>query len=143
MLAIVGGNWLSGADLPPALILSQFVLVVAGMDFVMSSMTAKYAVLSPVFVPMFMKAGISPELTQASYRIADSTSNVITPVNAYLVIILACIQRYIPRAGLGTLISLMLPYSVVFLIVWIGMLVMWIQLGWPLGPDAPLVYPNR
>lgn len=144
MLATAGGKWISTLGLPKGLLLIVFIGFVAFLDLLVSSMSAKYAFVSPVFVPMFMTgAGISPELTQAAYRLADSCTNVITPVNAYLVIILAVLRRYMPSAGLGTLIALMLPYCIAILIAWTAMLQIWIWLDVPLGPAGPLHYtPN-
>jgi aminobenzoyl-glutamate transport protein len=89
---------------------------------------------------MFMQVGISPELTQAAYRVGDSVSNVITPLNPYLVIILVFMQRYVPRAGIGTLVALMLPYAFAFLAAWSVLLVVWMSLGVELGPMGPLHY---
>jgi len=103
-------------------------------------MSAKYAFFAPVFVPMFMQVGISPELTQAAYRVGDSVSNVITPLNPYVVIILVFMQRYVPRAGIGTLVALMLPYAFAFLVVWSVLLVLWMGAGLDLGPMGPLGY---
>jgi aminobenzoyl-glutamate transport protein len=144
MLATVGGEWISHLGLPNGLLLIVFIFFVAGLDLLISSMTAKYAVVSPVFVPMFMTgAGISPELTQAAYRLADSCTNVITPVNAYLIIILAVMRRYMPSAGLGTIIALMLPYCLAILLTWIALLQVWIWLDIPLGPAGPLHYPGQ
>lgn len=144
MLATVGGEWISHMNLPKGLLLLIFILFVASLDLLISSMSAKYAFVSPVFVPMFMTgAGISPELTQAAYRLADSCTNVITPVNAYLIIILAVLRRYMPSAGLGTIIALMLPYCIAILVFWTALLQVWIWLDIPLGPAGPLHYPNR
>jgi aminobenzoyl-glutamate transport protein len=103
-------------------------------------MSAKYAFFAPVFVPMFMQAGIAPELTQAAYRVGDSVSNVITPLNPYVVILLVFMQRYAKDAGIGTLVALMLPYAIVFAVVWSALLVAWVGLGVPLGPSGPLFY---
>ena len=103
-------------------------------------MSAKYAMFAPIFIPMFMLVGISPELTQAAYRIGDSVSNIITPLNAYLIIVLVFLQKYVPKGGMGTLISTMLPYTIVFTIVWSVMLLVWMALGFPLGLDGPLTY---
>ncbi|MGR9092327.1 MAG: AbgT family transporter [Gammaproteobacteria bacterium] len=89
---------------------------------------------------MFMYVGISPELTQVAYRVGDSITNVITPLNPYMVIIVALVQRYVPAAGLGTVVALMLPYAAVFAIVWIALLLLWLALGIPLGPGGPLAY---
>lgn len=143
MLATVGGQWISQQNLPKGLLLLVFILFVGALDLLVSSMSAKYAFVAPVFVPMFMTgAGISPELTQAAYRLADSCTNVITPVNAYLVIILAVMRRYVPTAGIGTLMALMLPYCIAILVSWVALLQLWIWLDVPLGPGGPLHYPN-
>ena len=99
----------------------------------MGSMSAKYALFAPVFVPMFMMVGISPELTQAAYRIGDSVTNIITPLNPYMIIILAYLNEVKKDAGMGTLIAAMLPYTIVFTIVWSIMLIVWVALGIPLG----------
>ena len=90
---------------------------------------------------MFMiGASMSPELTQAAYRVGDSCTNIITPLNAYLIIILVFVQKYDRHAGMGTMIALMLPYSVVFLITWTALLLGWVAFGFPLGPEGPLEY---
>ena len=141
MLAEAGGQALGQAALPTWGLLVVFVFLTAGFNLLIGSMSAKYAVFAPIFVPMFMMVGISPELTQAAYRIGDSTTNIITPLNPYLIIVLTFIQRYQAKAGIGTLISLMLPYTIVFTIVWIIMLVVWVNLGIPLGPHGPIAYP--
>jgi len=140
MLAIAGGDLLASADLPAPLLMVAFVVVVGFANLFIGSMSAKYAFFAPVFVPMFMQVGISPELTQVAYRIGDSVTNVITPLNPYVVIILVFMQRYLPRAGLGTLVALMLPYSLAFLVAWSALLVLWMGLGIELGPVGPLHY---
>lgn len=140
MLAYAGGSLLVNADLPVPLLLVLFVFTVVAGDFCISGMLSKFGVLAPIFIPMFMMVGISPELTTAAYRIGDSVVNIITPLNSYLLIILAVLQKYKPAAGLGSLVSLMLPYSVVFFLVWTGFLLVWYVTGLPLGPDAPLHY---
>ena len=140
MLAITGGRALARADLPAPLLMSAFVGVVFVGNLFIGSMSAKYAFFAPVFVPMFMQVGISPELTQAAYRVGDSVSNVITPLNPYLVIILVFMQRYVPKAGIGTLVALMLPYTVVFTVAWTLLLVVWMWTGADLGAAGPLVY---
>jgi aminobenzoyl-glutamate transport protein len=93
---------------------------------------------------MFMQVGISPELTQAAYRIGDSASNVIAPLNPYIIIVLAMMQKYARNTGIGSLVSIMLPYTVVFSVVWTALLVIWMISGAELGPAGPLVYiPGR
>jgi aminobenzoyl-glutamate transport protein len=140
MLAVSGGQWLAGLDMPAAPLVLAFVLVVMLANLIMGSASAKYAFFAPVFVPMFMQAGISPELTQAAYRVGDSVTNGITPFNPYLIIILVFVRRYLPEAGLGTLLALMLPYALVFALAWGVLLGLWVAAGWDLGPGGGLVY---
>ena len=140
MLAYAGGSLLVQADLPVPLLLVLFTLLVVLGDFALSGMLSKFGVMAPIFIPMFMMVGMSAELTTAAYRIGDSVVNIITPLNSYLLIILAVLQKYRPQAGLGSLISLMIPYSVVFFLAWTGFLLVWWSAGWPLGPEAPLGY---
>jgi aminobenzoyl-glutamate transport protein len=109
-------------------------------NLLVGSASAKYAFFAPVFVPMFMYVGISPELTQVAYRVGDSITNIVTPLNPYMVIIVALIQRFASSAGLGTVIALMLPYAAAFAVVWISVLLTWIALGIPLGPGGSLTY---
>ena len=140
MAALAGGQALGKAELPASLLIVAFIGVTVLFNLFVGSMSAKYAMFAPIFIPMFMLVGISPELTQAAYRIGDSVSNIITPLNAYLVIVLVFLKKEMPRAGMGTLISTMLPYTVVFTIVWTIMLVVWMALGLPLGIEGPLEY---
>jgi aminobenzoyl-glutamate transport protein len=140
MLAVVGGGWVAGLALPPAALMVVFIGVVMAGNLLIGSSSAKYALFAPVFVPMFMQAGIAPELTQAAYRVGDSVTNGITPFNPYLIIILAFIRRYRPDAGLGTLVALMLPYTLVFAPIWALLLGLWVAAGWPLGPGGGLLY---
>ncbi len=143
MLAEAGGQSLATIQLPSWALLIVFIGFVGLFNLLIGSMSAKYSIVAPIFIPMFMLVGISPELTQAAYRIGDSTTNIITPLNAYLIIVITFMQRYQPKAGMGTLISMMLPYTFVFTIIWSVMLVLWITLGIPLGPQGqgPLVFP--
>ena len=140
MLALAGGSALASAALPSGLLIVAFIGVVATGNLFIGSMSAKYAFFAPVFVPMLMATGISPELTQVAYRIGDSASNVITPLNPYMIIVLAFLRRYVPRSGIGTLVALMLPYTITFLVVWSAMLVGWMALGIPLGATGALAY---
>ena len=96
--------------------------------------------MAPIFIPMFMMVGISPELTTAAYRIGDSVVNIVTPLNSYLLIILAVFQKYRKGVGLGSLIALMIPYSIVLGIIWTALLLAWYFTGMDLGPEAPLHY---
>lgn len=140
MLAYGGGSLLVEASLPIPVLLALFVLLVVAGDFAISGMLSKFGVLAPIFIPMFMMVGISPELTTAAYRIGDSVVNIVTPLNSYQLIILAVLQKYRPEAGLGSLMSLMVPYSAVFGVVWTALLLAWYALGVPVGVDGPLYY---
>ena len=140
MLAYLGGSVLFDAKLPIPLLIILFVVVVVFGDFAMSGMLSKFGVLAPIFIPMFMMVGMSPELTTAAYRIGDSVVNIITPLNSYLLIILAVFQKYRKGVGLGSLIALMIPYSIMLGIIWTVLLLAWYFTGVDLGPQAPLHY---
>ena len=120
------------------LLMVALVLFAATVNILISSASAKWALLAPVFVPMFMLLGYSPELVQGAFRVGDSVTNIITPLMSYFPLILTFLHKYDPRAGIGTLIATMLPYSLVFMIVWTLLLMAWIALGIPMGPEAPL-----
>ncbi len=96
--------------------------------------------MAPIFVPMFMRLGLSPELTQAAYRIGDSCTNIISPLMPFFVLTVAFFQKYDKKAGIGTVVSTMLPYSIAFLAAWLLLLVAWYLLNLPLGPGAPIFY---
>jgi aminobenzoyl-glutamate transport protein len=138
IVAVQGAEVLKASGLGPIPLLMSFVLVSAFLNLFMGSASAKWAIMAPVFVPMFMLLGYSPELTQAAYRIGDSTTNIISPMMTYFALIVAFLSRYQSHAGIGTVIATMLPYSVVFLVVWTLLLIVWLLAGWPLGPGAPL-----
>lgn len=136
--AVEGADLLRGLGLGPIPLMIAFVLLAAVIDLVLGSATAKWAVMAPIFVPMFMLLGYSPELAQSAYRIGDSVVNIVTPLMSYFPLVLTFAQRYEPRAGIGTLVATMLPYSLGFLVLWTLLLVLWLLVGWPLGPGAPL-----
>ncbi len=119
-----------------------FVLLAALINLCMGSASAKWAFMAPVFVPMFMLLGYSPELIQGVYRIGDSSTNLISPMMSFFALIVAYLQRYDSKAGIGTVIATMLPYSMAFLVVWMLLLVVWLLLGLPLGPGAGLFLQN-
>jgi aminobenzoyl-glutamate transport protein len=138
IMAVKGAAVLEALRLGPLPLMIGFVLLTAAVNLVMGSASAKWAVMAPVFIPMFMLLGYSPELVQVAYRVGDSTTNIISPMMSYFALIVAFIQRYDARAGIGTVVATMLPYTVVFLIGWSIMLAAWILLGLPVGPGAPL-----
>ena len=105
-------------------------------DFFITSASAKWAMMAPVFVPMFALLGFTPECTQVVFRIGASVVNIITPCFPYLPIIIAAARRYEPKAGVGTLISLMLPYSIAFFVAWTALLLVFYALHWPIGPGV-------
>lgn len=138
VLAVKGADILKGLQLPLPLLIVVFVAFSALVNLLMGSASAKWAILAPVFVPLFMLLGYTPELTQAAFRVGDSVTNIISPTMSFLPLILVGIQRYLPQAGLGTLIAAMLPYSITFFLGWTALLLLWIVLGLPLGPGAGL-----
>ncbi|MCC6283709.1 MAG: AbgT family transporter [Phycisphaerales bacterium] len=140
MLAYAGGTVLAKASLGPSALIVAFICVTMLVNLLIASMSAKYSMFAPIFVPMLMLVGISPELTQCAYRIGDSVTNIITPLNSYLIIILAVVQRYAPKGGMGTIISMMMPFTITFLISWTLLMLAWMALGLPLGPGAGLWY---
>lgn len=140
ILAVKGSEVLKGLGLGPIPLMLGFILLTVVLDLVIGSASAKWALMAPIFVPMFMLLGISPELSQASYRVADSVVNIISPLMSYFPLILAFAIKYDPKAKVGTVIALMLPYSIGFLIFWSIMLFIWMTFNLPLGPGAMLRY---
>lgn len=138
ILALKGADFLKASGVSGPVLMVLFVLLTATVNLVMGSASAKWTVLAPVFVPMFMMLGYSPALTQVAYRIGDSCTNLITPLMSYFAMIVVFARRYDQKAGIGTLISMMLPYSLFFLVGWSLLLVFWMVLGLPLGPGAGL-----
>lgn len=139
--AMRGAELLTEVGLTGLPLLIAFIAVSAFMNLFVGSASAKWAFMAPIFVPMMMMMGLSPELVQVAYRIGDSVTNIITPLMPYLPIIIVFAQRYVKGIRIGTLLSTMLPYSVAFGVFWVLMLVFWITFGLPLGPGAALDYP--
>lgn len=138
--AITGANFLKAADLPPLVLFGAFVLLVAVINLFITSGSAQWALMAPIVVPMFMYVSISPEVTQMLFRMGDSPSNIITPMSPYFALALTFLQRYYSRSGIGTLMSLALPYSIAMLVGWFVFFVVWWLLGLPLGPGTPMDY---
>jgi aminobenzoyl-glutamate transport protein len=141
LIAIEGANSLRALGMPAQITLIGIVLVTGFVNLLVGSASAKWALLAPILVPMLMSLGISPDLTQAAYRVGDSTTNIITPLMPYFPLIVVFCKRYVTNAGIGTLVAMMLPYSVVFLVAWSGFLLLYWALGIPLGIQASYVYP--
>ncbi|MCD4710202.1 MAG: AbgT family transporter [Bacteroidales bacterium] len=140
ILAVKGANLLMSSEIGLIPLMILFILLSATINMLMGSASAKWAILAPIFIPMFMIMGYSPELSQVVYRIGDSVTNVISPMMSFFALIIAFIQKYEPKAGIGTIIATMIPYSVAFLVVWIILLVIWLLFDIPLGPDATIHY---
>ncbi|MBU6378846.1 MAG: AbgT family transporter [Gammaproteobacteria bacterium] len=142
IFAVNGAEGLKSLGLSAVPLFALFILLTASINLLMGSASAKWALMAPVFVPMFMLLGYSPELTQTAYRVGDSVTNIISPMMSYFALIIAFFQKYEPRTGLGTIVAVMLPYSATFLIGWATVFGIWLALGLPIGPDSPLQYPS-
>lgn len=133
IIAVKGANFLEATGIKGIPLLVAFILVAAFINLFMGSASAKWAIMAPIFVPMLMGIGYSPELTQIAYRIGDSTTNIISPLMSYFALIVAFAEKYDKDSGIGTLISTMVPYSIVFLIGWSILLIVWFIFKLPLG----------
>jgi len=143
IFAVNGAEGLKSLGLSALPLFALFILLTASINLMMGSASAKWALMAPVFVPMFMLLGYSPELTQTAYRVGDSVTNIISPMMSYFALIIAFFQKYEPRTGLGTIVAVMLPYSVTFLIGWSVLFGVCLAIGLPIGPDSPLEYPAQ
>ncbi|MBA2661636.1 MAG: AbgT family transporter [Bradymonadaceae bacterium] len=139
--AVHGADLLKNIGLTGIPLLIAFLAVSALMNIFVGSASAKWAFMAPIFVPMLMMMGFSPEVVQAAYRVGDSITNIITPLMPYLPIIIVFAQRYVKDIGIGTILSTMLPYSVAFGFFWVIMLIVWMLTGIPLGPGVSTTYP--
>ncbi|GAB4321780.1 MAG: AbgT family antimetabolite efflux transporter MtrF [Bacteroidales bacterium] len=140
VLAVNGAHLLQEANLNIYVLMILFILFAAFINMLMGSASAKWAILAPVFIPIFMLMGYSPELSQAVFRIGDSVTNIISPMMSFFALIIAFFHKYDKNAGIGTIISTMVPYSIAFFIAWTLLLVGWIYFEIPLGPESPLFY---
>jgi len=140
IIAVTGADLLQSIGFGGIPLIVAFILVSSFINLFIGSASAKWAIMAPIFVPMLMLMGYSPELTQAAYRIGDSFTNILTPLLPYFPLIIIFAQKYQKDIGLGTLISVMVPYSIAFGIFSTLTLIIWILFGFPLGPDSPLYY---
>ncbi len=139
--AVTGANFLQSIGFTGPLLFFFFILVCAFINLMLGSASAQWAVTAPIFVPMLMLLGYAPEVIQAAYRIGDSSTNIITPMMSYFGLIMAFVAKYEPKAGVGTLIAMMLPYSAAFLILWSLFFFTWtFVFGFPVGPASPTYY---
>ena len=140
IIAIKGASGLTDIGFTGPILIAAFVLLAAFINLFMGSASAKWAIIAPVFIPMLMllDPAYHPGITQAAFRIGDSLTNLVTPMMSYFALIVTFAEKYDERYGIGTIISTMIPYTVVMAVIWIAALMGWIWLGIPLGPDGPI-----
>ncbi|NNE26228.1 MAG: AbgT family transporter [Saprospiraceae bacterium] len=140
LLAIKGATALKALSLPGPVTIAGIIFLTGFVNLFVGSASAKWALLAPIFVPMLMQLGYSAELTQAAYRVGDSSTNIITPLMPYFPLVVVFCQRYFKKTGIGTLVSIMIPYSIALLIIWtIFLVIFWVS-GVPLGLQASYIY---
>lgn len=141
-VSIKGSDMLQSWNLPTVVLFGGFVVMVGVLNMLITSGSAQWALMAPIVVPMMMYLGISPEVTQMLYRIGDSTTSIVTPMNPYFAMAFAFVLRYYRKAGLGTIMSMTIPYCLTLMVGWFLFFVAWWALGIPLGPGAPMEYPG-
>lgn len=141
LLSIKGASFLSSLELSGGVTMVGIILLVAFINLFVGSSSAKWALISPIFVPMLMQLGYSPDLTQAAYRIGDSSSNIITPLMPYFPLVVLYCQRYVKNTGIGSLVALMLPFTVSLLVIWSAFFILYWMAGIPLGIQSNYMYP--
>lgn len=140
LLAVEGAAVLKSLALPGGVTIAGIIILTGFINLFVGSASAKWALLAPIFIPMLMQLGISPDLAQAAYRIGDSSTNIITPLMPYFPLVVVFCQRYVTNTGIGTLTAMMLPFSVSFLIIWTLFLILYWSLGFPLGIQSSYEY---
>ena len=140
VISVSGADFLKSVGFTGLPLIICFIVLTAFINIFIAVDSAKWAIMAPIFVPMFMRLGLSPELTQCAYRIGDSATNIIAPLMPFFVLTVAFFQKYDKKAGIGSVISTMLPYSICFLLGWLVMFSVWYLLGLPLGPGSPMFY---
>ena len=140
LLAIGGASVLQNAEVGPIPLIIIFITLTAFINLFIGSASAKWAILAPIFVPIFMLSGYSPELAQTAYSIGDGVTTIITPLMPYFALIIVFCQKYVNDAGIGTIAATMLPYTICLYVSWTLLLVIWVLLELPLGPGSPLYY---
>ena len=133
IIAVSGAELLQSANIGAIPLLVGFILITAFINLFMGSASAKWAIMAPVFIPMFLKLNIDPAAVQTAYRIADSSTNIISPLMSYFAMVIVFTQVYDKKSGIGTITSMMLPYSMTFLIAWTVMFIVWVAAGIPFG----------
>jgi aminobenzoyl-glutamate transport protein len=141
LVALKGATFLQALEMPGQVTIVGIIMVTGAVNLLIGSASAKWALLAPILVPMLMQVGLAPELTQAAYRIGDSTTNIITPLMPYFPLVVVYCQRYVRNAGIGTVASMMMPFSIVFLVAWTAFLLLYWAAGFSLGLQGAYVYP--
>jgi aminobenzoyl-glutamate transport protein len=141
LLALQGAAFLKALAMPAAVTIIGIIILTAVVNIFVGSASGKWGLLAPIFIPMLMSLGISPDLTQAAYRVGDSSTNIITPLMPYFPLVVVYCQRYVKGTGIGTLTALMLPYSMSFLVLWTIFLLVYFAIGLPLGIQSSYTYP--
>lgn len=136
IISVNGANLLTSIGLTGLPLLLLFIITTSLLNILMPVDVAKWAMMAPIFIPMFLQVNLSPEATQVAFRIGDSVTNIITPLMPFFPMIVAYFQKYDKKAGIGSVVSTMLPYSIAFFIGWVIMISAWYLLGLPLGPGA-------
>jgi aminobenzoyl-glutamate transport protein len=135
-----GARLLERANIGAIPLLIGMILVLALLDIIIPGSVPKWAIFAPIFVPLFMRLGVAPQTVLAAYRVGDSPMNVVTPLMVYLPFMVVIAQRYQKDAGLGTVVALMIPYTLIMLVGWIIFFVIWFVMGIPLGPGYPVAF---
>lgn len=138
-IAIEGSNILQVTGFTGLPLVGAFIVMSAFLNIFMTSGSAQWALMAPVFVPMLMLVGFDPAFVQAMFRIGDSSTNIISPMSPYFSVALVYMQRYKPDMGLGTLMATMLPLALGFLVAWTAFLMFWLAMGWPIGPGVHMM----
>ncbi|MEY3896799.1 MAG: hypothetical protein RLZZ214_2319, partial [Verrucomicrobiota bacterium] len=133
IMAVSMADVLKNASVPALVLLLGFIVVVSIIDILITGAIAKWALFAPIFVPLLVQLGVAPEAVLAAYRVADSPMNVVSPLNAYFALVVVFAQKYDPKAGVGTIIALMIPYVVAIYVVWTLAFIVWFLLGLPWG----------
>jgi len=136
--AVSAAELLQKANVPAVVLLLGFIVVIVVLDFILPGLVPKWVIFAPVFIPIFASLDVAPQTLLAAYRVADSPINVLTPLMVYLPFMVTVAQRYKKDAGIGTIIALMVPYTMWILITWVALYVAWFLLGIPWGPGAPV-----
>lgn len=140
VMAINGAEGIKALGLPAPLLFVLLIVMTASINLLVGSASAKWGMLAPILVPMFMLMGYSPEVVTGAYRLGDSSTNIITPLMAYFPMALVFAQRYVKDFGIGSMVATMLPFSIAILIGSLVLISVWVGVGFPMGPDAPITY---